>query len=167
MSYPKHTIQTLIASLVTLAWMVPGGPVETRDFSHLEPWVAWGFNIFLTTLVVGSLMLVYFMLKKQKWAFQMTGVVGLAFFLVFTLDLGEIFPVSPDPMSSMLLALEIAGVIFGLLLMWLAFQSVRVSDPSYWQSQLQIPGGIILLSVALLLFGAYVVYFATASTLHF
>jgi len=111
MNYQKITIYTLVLSLFTLAWMVPGGPVETRSFSNILPEIVMGFNIFLTSLMIVSIALVYFMYKKQKWAYQLTGVVGLAFALVFLLDLGGIFPVSLDPMQTLLFVMEVIGLI--------------------------------------------------------
>ncbi|GLX78254.1 hypothetical protein tinsulaeT_15940 [Thalassotalea insulae] len=167
MNYAKSTIYVLILAIITLAWMVPGGPVETRDFSHLAPEVAWSFNIFLTSLMLVAIALVYFMFKKQRWAYQLTGVVGLAFFLVFLLDLAKIFPVSPDPMSTLLFVLEIAGVVFGLLLSWLSYQAIRLSEQTFWVSTITIPNSLLFIGIGMLIFGAFVVYFATASTLRF
>ncbi len=167
MNYAKYTIYLLILSIVTLGWMVPGGPVETRDFSHLAPAIAWSFNIFLTGLMLVAIALVYFTVKKQRWAYQITGVVGFAFFLVFMLDLAEIFPVSPDPMSKMLFILEISGLVFGILLSWLCYQTLANTDASYYQNTVSIPKPLLLVGIALLVFGGFVVYFATASTLKF
>jgi hypothetical protein len=167
MNYQKLTIYTLVLSIFTLSWMVPGGPVETRDFSHLAPQIAWAFNIFLTSLILLAIALIYFLFKKQKWAYQLTGVVGFAFFLVFVLDLGKIFPVSPDPMSPLLLLMEILGLIFGILLMWLAYKTIKMTDISFWLNTTKLPNMVILIGVTLLFFGAFVVYFATSSTLNF
>lgn len=167
MNYQKHTVYTLVLSILTLAWMVPGGPVETRDFSHLAPQIAWAFNIFLTILFLLAIVLIYFMFIKQKWAYQLTGVVGLAFFLVFVLDLGKIFPVSPDPMSPLLFVMEIMGLIFGVLLMWLSYKTIKMTDISFWVNAFKLPVIIIIIGVALLFFGAFVVYFATSSILNF
>ena len=147
--------------------MVPGGPVETRDFSHLEPRVAWAFNIFLTSIFLLAIVLIYFLQQKQKWAYQLTGVVGLVFFLVFVLDLGKIFPVSPDPMSPLLLVMEIMGLIFAVLLMWLPYKTIKMTDTPFWLSAVKVPMIVKITGVALLLFGAFVVYFATSSTLKF
>ncbi|GAA0370681.1 hypothetical protein GCM10009092_38740 [Bowmanella denitrificans] len=165
MNYPRITSLTLLIAIFTLAWMVPGGPVETRDFSHLPPLIAWSFNVFLTALVMVSLALVYFMHKRLRWAFQATTIAGLAFALVFLLDLAEIFPVSPDPMSDLLFTLEIAGLLFGLILMWLSVRSLQTCDN--WQSHVALPGWVQVVLVLMLLFGAYVVYFATSATLQF
>jgi len=167
MNYQKLTFYTLILSIFTLAWMVPGGPVETRDFSHLAPGIAWSFNIFLTSLVLVAIALIYFLYKKQKWAYQLTGIVGFAFFLVFVLDLGKIFPVSPDAMSPLLFVMEVVGLIFGVLLMWLAYKTISVTEASFWLSAAKLPNIVILIGVALLFFGIFVVYFATSSTLNF
>lgn len=165
MNYQKITIYTLLLSLFTLAWMVPGGPVETRSFSNILPEIVMGFNIFLTSLMIVSIALVYFMYKKQKWAYQLTGVVGMAFALVFLLDLGGIFPVSLDPMQTLLFVMEVIGLILGVLLMWLSYKMIQVTHDSAWSGKFKIPKVWIIAGIMLLIFGVYIVYFATSSAL--
>jgi len=165
MSYQKITIYVLVLSLFTLSWMVPGGPVETRSFSNILPEIVMGFNIFLTSLMIVSIALVYFMHKKQKWAYQLTTVVGLAFALVFILDLVGIFPISLDPMQRLLFVMEIIGLILGLLLMFLSYKTIQVTEESFWLEKSKIPKVWIIAGVTLLLFGVYIVYFATTAAL--
>jgi hypothetical protein len=165
MSIQKITISALVWSILNLAVMVPGGPVETRVFSNLLPQVVLGFNIFLTGLILVSIAVVYFLAKRQKWAYQIAVVLGFAYFLVFLLDLARIFPVSPDPMPALLMAMEMLGLILGASLMWLSLKTVSVAAESYWQGAGRLPNVIIAIGVALLIFGAFVVYFATTAAL--
>lgn len=165
MNYPKITIITLIISILTLAWMVPGGPVETRSFSNILPEVVLGFNIFLTALIIVAISLVYFMYKKQKWAYQANGIVGFAFTLVFILDLGGIFPVSLEPMQTLLFVMEIIGFFLGILLMWLSYKTLQTTPKSFWINTFKIPRFWIRIGIMLLLLGVYVIYFATTSAL--
>ena len=165
MNYPKITIVTLIISILTLAWMVPGGPVETRSFSNNLPEVVLGFNIFLTALIIVAISLVYFMSKKQKWAYQANGIVGFAFALVFILDLGGIFPVSLDPMQKLLFAMEVVGLLLGILLMWLSYKTIQTIPENFWMNTVKIPKFWITMGIMLLLLGVYVIYFATTSAL--
>ncbi len=44
----------LLLSAIMLTSLVPGGPIETRDFSHISPLVLGSFNVFLTTLSITS-----------------------------------------------------------------------------------------------------------------
>ena len=48
----------LVLSGIALSSLVPGGPIENRDFSHIAPVVLLVFNIFLTALGLGSFLLV-------------------------------------------------------------------------------------------------------------
>jgi hypothetical protein len=105
----------LVASALNLALMVPGGFVETRDFSAYPAMVLGAFNVFLTVLGLGSLMLAYWIVKTSKgngWA----GLAGLAFVGVYLLDLGRIFPAPPNPMSTLLATLEWIGTGLGVAL---------------------------------------------------
>ena len=65
MNHQKYAILFLALSVIALSVLVPGGPIETRDFSHLIPILAWGFNTFLVCLVILSIFLLYFMIKKE------------------------------------------------------------------------------------------------------
>ncbi|WP_299488306.1 hypothetical protein [Acaryochloris sp. IP29b_bin.137] len=110
---------------IALGVLVPGGPIETRSFSHIDPITLGAFNTFLTSLVLGSLLLVYFVLKLERWAIIGTAVCGLSFLGVYGLDLAHIFPVSPDAMPPALLAIEILGTIVSLPLIVLTIQAFR------------------------------------------
>lgn len=105
----------LVASALNLALMVPGGFVETRDFSAYPAMVLGAFNVFLTVLGLGSLVLAYIIIKTGK-AYGWAGLAGLAFVAVYLLDLGRIFPVPPNPMSTLLAALEWIGTGLGVAL---------------------------------------------------
>ncbi|WP_174802772.1 hypothetical protein [Martelella limonii] len=105
----------LVASALNLALMVPGGFVETRDFSAYSAIVLAAFNVFLTVLGLGGLVLGYIVAKSGK-GFRWAGVAGIAFVAVYLLDLGRIFPVTPNPMSSLLATLEWIGTVLGAAL---------------------------------------------------
>ena len=165
MNYQKYTIYILALLLISFATLVPGGPIETRDFSHLMPQVAWGFNTFLTSLGVLSIALIYFMAKRQKWAYQIASIFGFAYLLVYLLDLGKIFPVSSDPMSPLLFAIEIIGSILGILLMWTSYKAIKTGNKNMWAGKFKIPKIAIAIGMAILIIGALVLCFATASVL--
>ncbi|WP_207803163.1 hypothetical protein [Rhodopseudomonas palustris] len=105
----------LIASALNLALMVPGGFVETRDFSAYPAMVLGAFNVFLTVLGLGSLVLAYLVIRTGR-AYGWAGLAGLAFVAVYLLDLGRIFPVTPNPMSTLLATLEWIGTALGAAL---------------------------------------------------
>ncbi|MEO1095863.1 MAG: hypothetical protein AAFX01_13290 [Cyanobacteria bacterium J06638_28] len=134
----KYWIAGLLAvSAVALSSLVPGGPIETRSFAHIHPIVLGSFNTFLTMLSLLSLLLVYFVWQSRRWAFGGAAVCGLSYFLVYGLDLAQVFPVSPDAMPAALLIIEVLGTVLSVPLTLLAGQAVRQSTqplgdaPSY------------------------------------
>jgi hypothetical protein len=98
----------LIGSFVTL---VPGGPIETRDFSHLSPTVFWGFNIFLAGLGLVGLGGSYGAWRGRQWAAQSAIPVAWLYLGVFILDWAQVFPTTPDPMGLGLALVELFGAI--------------------------------------------------------
>ena len=88
------------------------------------------FNTFLTVLGIGGLALAYFAFKGKRWAILAAAFCGISYFLVYALDLGMIFPVSPDKMPPALLAIEVAGILVSFPLTFLSLRrvSIQVSD---------------------------------------
>jgi len=124
----KHWIAGLLGiSGIALGALVPGGPIETRSFVHMHPFTLGMFNTFLTTLVLGSLLLIYFVLRSQRWAMPTAAGVGLSYLGVYGLDLVKIFPVSPDAMPPALLMIEVLGTVLSFPLMLLSIQATQSS----------------------------------------
>jgi len=61
--------------------------------------------------------------------------------------------------------MEIIGLILGLLLMFLSYKTIQVTEESFWLEKSKIPKVWIIAGVTLLLFGVYIVYFATTAAL--
>jgi len=122
--YQKYTPYILFAIFILLVSLIPGGPVETRDFSHLSPVEIWLFNGFLTLLGFGSLILIYFLLRRKKWAYRSSFIVGVIYFVLSILDLLNIFPKSSTPMSDLLLTLEVIILVLSLCLILFSYRSL-------------------------------------------
>lgn len=122
--------------------MVPGGGIDTRDFSHISPFALSAFNIFLTTLGLVSLFLPYFVFRKYKWSVISAFVCGASYLLVYVLDFAHLFPKSPDSMPQLLVLLEAFGILLSIPLMVLSLQkmkelgggriSTQLSNKMYW-----------------------------------
>ena len=115
------TLSTLLViSFLALASLIPGGPVESRDFSHISP-IVWSlFNFLLTVLGLGSLVFAFFVNLKDAWALKGGCITGTSYVAIYTLDLAQIFPTSPTPMPPMLELIEVTSVLLGLLIVFLS-----------------------------------------------
>ncbi|MFK7734222.1 MAG: hypothetical protein AB8B48_21545 [Pseudomonadales bacterium] len=107
----KTIVTTLLGiSVGLLALLVPGGPIENRDFSQFDPAILAAFNVFLTSLDLGTLVLMLFTIRGYEWALACAFYVGLAYFGVYAIDLAQIFPKSPTPMLPELAGIEVLGM---------------------------------------------------------
>jgi hypothetical protein len=162
--YIIYSVPALLLLSTVLFWtLVPGGPVETRRFSHYSPYILGSFNTFLTILGFGSLVVVYFCFSGDKWAFYAAGICGISYLLVYALDLGKIFPVSPDKMSQSLFAVEVTGLILSIPLILLSFVSASMLDSVNDGFELTALGIFLLLLIAFI--GTGIVIFATKVTM--
>lgn len=165
----KHIVSILlIVSFVLLGVLVPGGPIETRNFSNIDPLVLAAFNIFLTSLAITSLLLIFFVLKNMRWAYIASMICGISYFFVYVLDLGSIFPVSADQMPIALLIIEIAGAIVSIPLVYVAMRgalkSTNDNEAHPVQSTL-VTTHFTFIVLALIAVGIGVVVFATKSAM--
>ena len=170
----KHWVAGLLGiSGIALSSLVPGGPIETRSFAHINPITLGAFNTFLTTLALGSLLLIYFVLKSERWAMLAAAVCGLSYLDVYGLDLAQIFPVSPDAMPLALLVIEVLGTILSFPLMVLSVRAMqrhqqrRFADTPFLHADnlplFQIPQIIIAIVLGIIALG--IIAFATYSAM--
>lgn len=152
----------LIVSTVNLTLMIPGGFIESRDFSHISPIILGGFNIFLTTLGMLSLFLIYFINKKQKWAFKASFICGLSYFIVYTIDLLGIFPKTPTAMPLLLLVLEILGTILSIPLMYYSFLRIKMAGN---EQKTMLNKYVYFFIILATLIGVGIIIFATKSAM--
>ena len=163
--YLGYAVASLLGlSAVLLGILIPGGPIENRDFSHISPMTLGIFNIFLTVLGIGSLVLVYFAFVGSKIAVIAAAFCGISYFLVYVLDLVGIFPVSPDKMPRALFWIEVAGLILSIPLTLLSliylFMPNAGENVSWFSSETTL-----LILVAVIVLGVGIVIFATKSAM--
>lgn len=132
----------LISSAINLTFMIPGGFIESRDFSQISPLILGSFNFFLTALGIVSLFLVYFINRYYHWAHRIAYFCGISYFIVYTIDLLGIFPQSPTPIPVLLLMLEALGTLLAVPLMYYSVKKIKefknkasiteISKSLYW-----------------------------------
>jgi len=155
----QQTAFWLIVSAVLLTALIPGGPIENRDFSHIHPGILGAFNIYLTTLDLGSFVLAYFALKRYAWALKAAFVAAISYFAVYAVDLGQLFPRSPTPMSFALALIEVLGMSAAVPLMFASRYALENSDVSVVSNgsrSVRFAAAVVVLTL-----GITIVWFAT------
>jgi hypothetical protein len=157
----------LVGAFLILASLIPGGPIETRNFSHIETTVLIGFNTFLTLLGMASLVLSYYVHQGRSWAFIWAALSGFAYFLVYGLDLAEVFPSTPDNMSPILMGFELIGGILAIPLMTMSLQlHLKKQLDQQGDDAIMDYSAVLVVFVSLLLLIAIsIIIFATKSAM--
>jgi hypothetical protein len=163
----KGVSTLLMLSAVLLGILVPGGPIETRDFSHISPVILGAFNTFMTSLGICSFVFAYFALKGKRWAFIASFICGISYFLVYGLDLGKIFPVSPNEMPAALLAIEIVGILVTIPLAYLSLRAIQMPmELSFaYEAGTEMNKKRVLILAVMVLVGIGIIIFATLAAM--
>lgn len=103
-------------NVTLLMILVPGGPIENRDFSALKGVVYWGFNLFLIALGIASFITCYLLLVTHPYAILIGQIIAVMYFIVYAIDLAGIFPKSPTKMSKTLMLFEIINTAMAIYL---------------------------------------------------
>lgn len=111
----------IFLNVTLLAILVPGGPIENRDFSALKGVVFWGFNVFLITLGLTSFYTIHAVLANNSTAILLTKSIATAYVIVYAIDLIGMFPKSPTKMSNTLMLFEIINLCIAVYLFIISF----------------------------------------------
>jgi len=106
----------LFTNVSLLTILVPGGPIENRDFTGLKGIVFWGFNVFLITLGITSYVTCYLLLISSPHALPAAQIISVLYFIVYIIDLAGVFPKSPTKMSKQLMSFEIMNASMAVFL---------------------------------------------------
>lgn len=135
--------------------MIPGGFIESRDFSHISPIILSGFNTFLTVLGLSSLFIAYFNFRNHSWARYVSTLCGLSYLTVYAIDLLKIFPKTSSPFPLPLLILEIIGILLTLPLIYYSSIDKATTDiPQRIQKRRMyyILAGAIIIGIGIIIF---------------
>jgi hypothetical protein len=150
----------LLLSGLLLCSLVPGGPVENRDFSALSPALLLAFNVALTALGLGSFLLVAGVLRGQSGALRLSFWAGAAYVVIYGIDLLGWFPPTPSAMSEALVAVELAGLLVAMALLWVSVHGQEAGQRGRAAAPMPAAAILALSAVAMM-----VVAFATVSAL--
>ncbi|MCF2947568.1 hypothetical protein L0668_05570 [Paraglaciecola aquimarina] len=106
----------LILNALLLISLIPGGPIENRDFSHIPAIYLIAFNGVLTALGMSSLLVAPLASQNYTVVAKVSKIIALAYLAVYVLDLFAIFPQTPSPMPWPLLCIELLGCLAAGLL---------------------------------------------------
>ncbi|MBD8890040.1 hypothetical protein [Roseibium litorale] len=154
------TLVLLLASALNLALMIPGGFVETRDFSAYTALILGAFNLFLTVLGLGSFVLAY-MVWRQGRGFWLSALAGLGYVAVYQADLQGLFPVTPVPMPALLYLLEWLGTALGALLFLAGLAGIRTAQTTSGAGE-KLPRPVLF---GLVFAGGSIILFATLAAM--
>jgi len=106
----------LLINALLLISLIPGGGIETRDFSHISTLYLTAFNALLTALGMCSLLFIPLAIKNYRAVADVSKILAIAYCAVYLLDLMAIFPQTPSRMPTLLLVIEVVGTFSACLL---------------------------------------------------
>ncbi|WP_416150675.1 hypothetical protein ACM26V_06815 [Salipaludibacillus sp. HK11] len=104
----------IFLNVFLLAILVPGGPIENRDFSKMRGVSFWGFNVFLISLGVSSFIASYLLLVGSAIGVYLGVILGVLYLVVYVIDLAGFYPKSPTKMSNQLMFFEILNACLAI-----------------------------------------------------
>ncbi|MFQ3613267.1 MAG: hypothetical protein SNJ68_06085 [Cyanobacteriota bacterium] len=107
----RRAMVALLLLIASFATLVPGGPIETRDFSQMDPVIFWGFNVLLIGMGLAGMSLCFWLWQARNFALWGSIGLGWGYLTIYVLDWVHIFPPSPDPIGLSLMIVEIFGFI--------------------------------------------------------
>ncbi|WP_375723671.1 hypothetical protein LXN10_14345 [Arcobacter sp. KX21116] len=155
----------LILLSILLTILVPGGPIETRDFSSYSPFVLTLFNIFLTSLGILSFLGAYLVIKNKAYSLIISAFFAICYIAVYISDLFKIFPVSPIPMPQTLFIIEVVSTILGFVLLYICIKYNNFESKKKENITLKLSFYKIISLLVVLLFAIGIVIFATKSAM--
>lgn len=157
----------LFISALLLSSMIPGGPVESRDFSHYSPLILAAFNTFLTLLGLASFIIPLLLLRQWRHSGLAAILCAASYFLVYALDLLQIFPLSATPMPDLLRWLETLGLILSVPLTVFAAGALQTTGTTATDTvpSPRLSRQRLLIMAALLSAAAAIIVFATLAAM--
>ena len=127
--YQKNLPRLLTLMILLFATLVPGGPVENRDFSHMisaDPLNPFNlFNAFLIIILMTTITMIFYTQTRARWTYRVSMFLGVSYFVIFAIDLAGVFPTSPTRMSTPLMTIETIDSWVAIMVTWFSYRSLR------------------------------------------
>jgi hypothetical protein len=146
----RRTPARLLHSVLILAPLIPGGPIETRILAEYPIWAIASFNLVISVIVLAALPLAWIGRRGGRRVAIGSVLDGAGFTAIYALDMLKIFPVSETPMSPTLLVMAFAGLATGLAVVASALVDLAQQPPDRAGAP-AIPRKVVWLLVALAL----------------
>lgn len=162
----RATPALLILSLLVLAPMIPGGPVENRTFPDMPVAVATSYNILIVIVGLATIPLAILTRRASRLWASFALVDALGFLGIYGFDLAHVFPGGPA-MGAKLIVFESMGVLVAAALAVSAARDLSRPDAVTGQTTPVLSASMVLgLAAVCLLVGGVAVYFGTVHALH-
>jgi hypothetical protein len=146
----RRTPARLLHSVLILAPLIPGGPIETRTFAEYPIWAIASFNLVISVIVLAALPLAWIGRRGGRRVAIGSVLDGAGFTAIYALDMLKILPVSETPMSPTLRVMAFAGLATGLAVVASALVDLAQQPPDRAGAP-AIPRKVVWLLVALAL----------------
>ncbi|HBG98160.1 MAG TPA: hypothetical protein DDY29_05345 [Rhodobacteraceae bacterium] len=146
----RRTPARLLHSVLILAPLIPGGPIETRILAEYPIWAIASFNLVISVIVLAALPLAWIGRRGGRRVAIGSVLDGAGFTAIYALDMLKIFPVSETPMSPTLRVMAFAGLATGLAVVASALADLAQQPPDRAGAP-AIPRKVVWLLVALAL----------------
>jgi hypothetical protein len=146
----RRTPARLLHSVLILAPLIPGGPIETRILAEYPIWAIASFNLIISVIVLAALPLAWLGRRGGRRVAIGPALDGAGFTAIYALDMLKILPVSETPMSPTLRVMAFAGLATGLAVVASALADLAQQPPDRAGAP-AIPRKVVWLLVALAL----------------
>lgn len=158
----EHFIPLLLGiSLALLALSIPGGLIENRDLSQIDPEVLSTFTTFLSVLGIGSIVLVWYTFNKSAVALLLSILVGLTYVSIHLADLFGIFPASAMHLSDSQFFTKTLGLFIGILLMSYAGQAFNSYERPLYIGSSKSVGAATFMFLSLIISSTFIMSYAS------
>ena len=116
---PKKYYQPIIVTLLMLSFgiiisLLSGHSIDVRNISIEEKMLLKTYYSLLVLLTLLSIVTILFILENKMWGYFISALCGVAYFLIYALDLLTIFPHEFSILPKTIFILEATGFLVSI-----------------------------------------------------